>query len=229
MLVVLLPAALPSLVVRTASPVAPFCARSPAPAPRASGCVLAERPRRREAIFLAGLPGSGKTRVIKQRFGFTRDDASVLDLDKEIVHHPNYDPESMAAVYDVPGAYEWADERVERAFRAALADPDAFPRIVLDGTGTKVKRRLDRMAAAREAGLWVKLLYVRVKLKTALRRNGKRRRQVPLETLQLYQRLVDAAVAAEKGVADEVEVLDNDTDRAFTGVPSLRPNPNKRP
>ena len=78
MLVVLLPAALPSLVVRTASPVAPFCARSPAPAPRASGCVLAERPRRREAIFLAGLPGSGKTRVIKQRFGFTRDDASVL-------------------------------------------------------------------------------------------------------------------------------------------------------
>lgn len=31
----------------------------------------------------------------------------------------------------------------------------------VDGTGTKVSRRVQRMADARNAGYWVRLLYVR--------------------------------------------------------------------
>ena len=41
----------------------------------------------------------------------------------------------------------------------------------MDDTGTKVKRRIARMAAAREAGFWVRLLYVQVTLETTFRRN----------------------------------------------------------
>jgi len=150
------------------------------PSGRVDGWIYEAEPRiarRREAIFLAGLPGSGKTRIIKNRFGFSRESESVLDLDKEIVSHEAYDPTNRAAVYDVPGAYEWADERVERAFQRALSHRH-ISRIVLDGTGTKVQRRQQRMDAARAAGMVVKLLYVRVELATALKRNARRLRKV---------------------------------------------------
>lgn len=41
---------------------------------------------------------------------------------------------------------------------------------------------------------------------------------MPLETLELYQSLVESAVEAEQAHADEIEILDNDTDlpRAHT-------------
>ena len=83
------------------------------------------RPRRapaREhmAVFMAGLPGSGKTRVIDGRYGLSRSTTLLLDLDTEIIHHPKYDPDDPPAVYASAGAYTWADERVEEKFQAAL-------------------------------------------------------------------------------------------------------------
>jgi shikimate kinase len=196
--------------------------------------------RRREAIFLAGMPGSGKTRVIEQRYGHRlvgmpggsltdaerayrlwdssegscRDGearTAILDLDREMVEHPLYAPEDPAAVYNVEGAYDWADLRVEERFRKALADP-SVGRVILDGTGTKVARRKGRMAAARAAGFRVKILYVRVTLETAKRRNLRRHRVVPLETLRRYEEQLTEAVRMSGVDADEVEILDNDVD-----------------
>ena len=82
----------------------------------------------------------------------------------------------------------------------------------MDGTGTKVPRRTQRMMDAKRHGLWVSLLYVRVTTETALRRNEKRQRVVPRSTMLAYERQLEAAVALEKPFADAVEILDNDDD-----------------
>ena len=211
--------------------------------------------RRREAIFLAGMPGSGKTRVIEQRYGHrlvgmpggSLTDAerayrlwdssegscsdgeartAILDLDREMVEHPLYAPEDPAAVYNVEGAYDWADLRVEERFRKALADP-SVGRIILDGTGTKVARRKGRMAAARAAGFRVKILYVRVTLETAKRRNLRRHRVVPLETLRRYEERLTEAVRMSGVDADEVEILDNDVDVHVGDVDATPAEPSK--
>lgn len=172
---------------------------------------------------MAGMPGAGKTRVIESYFGLMRtsypesseDSTVILNLDHEIKAHARYDVHDRASVYAVDGAYEWADERVEQRFNVAVDDA-RIGRIVLDGTGgnsdAKVARRAQRMDAARAAGMWVRLLYVRVSLETALRRNAKRKRVVPLATLQRYERWLESAVQAVGPHADEVEVVDNDED-----------------
>lgn len=170
---------------------------------------------------MAGMPGSGKTRIIESRFGLMRtsypesSEAStvILNLDHEIKAHPRYDPQRRASVYGVEGAYEWADERVEQRFIASVAD-ESIGRIVLDGTGgntdAKVARRAQRMDAARASGMRVTLLYVRVSLATAMRRNARRERVVPKATLEVYERWLESAVVTLAPHADRVEVIDND-------------------
>ncbi|KAJ8599019.1 hypothetical protein CTAYLR_007692 [Chrysophaeum taylorii] len=164
----------------------------------------------RVAVFMAGLPGSGKTRIIQGLYGATTG-TTILDLDREMRAHPLYDPTRPAKVYEARGAYDWANDRVERRFQAAVRD-DAVSRIVLDGTGTKINRRLRRIATARAHGLRTIMLYVRVSLATALRRNAKRCRVVPARKLEEYQILIDRALCVEEGQVDCYEIIDNDQD-----------------
>ena len=57
-------------------------------------------------------------------------------------------------------------------------------RIVLDGTGTNAERQRRRMRAAREAGWFVKILYVDLPLETAVRRAAQRER--PVKASKIY-------------------------------------------
>jgi len=77
-----------------------------------------DRPRRL-AIFMAGLPASGKTELAYRRYGGPA--ARVLDLDEEIRTHPTFDPEKPHRIYSNPEAYTWADARMEDAFQQASA------------------------------------------------------------------------------------------------------------
>ena len=125
-------------------------------------------------MFLAGLPGSGKTHIIQKRL---RAPYVLLDLDAEIKKHPEYDCERRADVYRVPGAYDWANDLVETKFQRGIRD-GSIMMLCVDGTGTKVDRRIRRMRQARQHGMHVKLLYVRTTLETALARNESRKRVV---------------------------------------------------
>ncbi len=69
-----------------------------------------------------------------------------------------------------------------------------------------------RMDAARSAGMWVTLLYVRVTLETAMRRNARRERVVPLDTLSDYFHWAESAVEMVRPHADEVLIVENDED-----------------
>ncbi len=133
----------------------------------------------------------------------------VLDLDKELIRHPDYDPSDPDKLYVAADreAYSWADARVEARFCAALADA-SLSRVVLDGTGTNVERQVRRMNQARRAGWYVKAIQVRVPVKTAIARAAMRKRGVSPKRVEAYQLKMADAMATAAAHADEVETID---------------------
>jgi len=170
----------------------------------------------RVVVFMIGLPGAGKSRVIAYRYTLdhrdrtkARNSTVVLDLDQEIAQHPEFDPNDPDRLYLASNqeAYRWADARVEERFLAGLRDTNVR-RLVVDGTGTNVARQTRRMAQARAAGMFVKALYVRVPVKTAVSRAAMRKRGVSRSRIEAYQTKMATAMRVAAEHADEVEVVD---------------------
>jgi shikimate kinase len=162
----------------------------------------------RVAVFMIGLPGSGKSRVIKSRYLLRRSQVNstqVLDLDAEIEQHPEWDDNDPDRVYldHSLNAYSWADARVEARFRAAVHDQSVL-RLVLDGTGTNLDRQVRRMREAAAAGMFVKAIYVRVPCQTAITRASLRRRPVTAERIRDYYSKMGSALKTARRHAHEV-------------------------
>lgn len=157
---------------------------------------------RKRVVFMAGLPGSGKSRVIEALGGDL-----VLDLDSEIANHPEYD--GTSSIYNSSSAYDWADGEIEKKFLAGMRNSTL---IVVDGTGTKVSRRLNRVDLAKRFGFATTLLYVKVDLETALRRNAKRKRVVPLRVMQDYAAVIENAQERVRNAVDCYVEFDNTPD-----------------
>ena len=82
-------------------------------------------------------------------------------------------------------------------------------RVVVEGTGTNSQRQARRMAEARAAGWFVKVLYVHIPLATAVRRAAARpRRPVSPERVAMYHAKILASLVAVEPLADEVETYD---------------------
>jgi predicted kinase len=171
-----------------------------------------------QCVFAAGLPASGKSLAIHELFERCArpEHIAVLDLDREITSHPKFDHTQPNAVYDIPNAYDWANHRIEQRFHQLIAE--RFPQVIVDGTGTKPARRIQRMQAARTAGVQVLLLVVSVSLHIALERNSMRKRRVPLEHMLFYKRALEDSVLEVAPYADCVLVLENDA----AATPSVR-------
>ena len=123
--------------------------------------------------------------------------------------HPRFDPNDPDALYTEPGhqAYRWADERMESRFQAALIDT-SFRRVIIDGTGTNAERQARRMQQAREAGWFVKVLYVSIPLDTAIRRAAARTRPVSAQRILSYHHKIIDSLALVVDLADEFETFD---------------------
>ena len=176
----------------------------------------------RVAVFMYGLPGAGKSRVIDLRYATDHrsgqrrlNSTVVLDLDREIVEHPAFDPTDPDKLYLAAdrSAYLWADARVEARFLESLSD-SSVRRLVVDGTGTNVERQIRRMNQARQSGFYVKALYVRVPARTAIARAAMRKRGVSPERIQHYHGQLARAMQVAKQHADEVEIFDSTFDDA---------------
>ena len=103
-------------------------------------------------------------------------------------------------------AYKWADARVEDKFLSGLRDP-RVKRLVVDGTGTNEERQIRRMTQARAAGFYVKAMYVRVPVRTAIARAAMRKTGVTPQRIQLYQSKMAHAMDVAGRHADEVRLL----------------------
>lgn len=168
----------------------------------------------RVAVFMIGLPGAGKSRIIYDRYerhlSSRRERTTVVvDLDREMARHPDYDPRNPDRLYldAAQTAYKWADSRVEERFASSLSDP-RMRRVVIDGTGTNLQRQIRRMSLARQQGWFVKALYVRVPAKTAILRAQLRGRGVKPSRIFDYQKKLAAAIEVAIEHADEVEIVD---------------------
>ena len=112
---------------------------------------------------------AGKSRQIDQRYRSRNIPMTVIDLDAEMVAHPRYDPADPDSVYRLEEAWAFANARVEANFQASLTNR-SYARVIVDGTGTNIERQVRRMKEVRAAGWFVKVLYVRVPVKTAIDR-----------------------------------------------------------
>ena len=108
----------------------------------------------------------------------------MLELDRMLCQHPQFDPADPEVLF--ARLYRWADRRVEERFQSALKDT-SLRRLVIDGTGTHAKRQMRRMAEAREAGWFVKVLYVNIPLDTSVPRAAARARPVGADRIYYYQ------------------------------------------
>lgn len=134
-----------------------------------------------KAIFLAGGPGSGKSFMVKktalQSLGFViiNSDAPFealmkkLDLDMKM---PESEKEQRDAVRDLAKAT--TDKKQMLALHGRLG-------LVIDGTGKDLDKIMKMRGHLAVKGYDSAMVFVNTDLKTALERNAKRERSVPVE------------------------------------------------
>ncbi|GMH96840.1 hypothetical protein TrST_g13391 [Triparma strigata] len=173
-------------------------------------------------VFMSGCPGAGKTHALHKVYDLSN--VKILDLDQVITTHSNYDKTDAAKIYKEKTAYDWADTKIEESFQEVLRDSstrDNNPNArihALDGTGANHERTIRRMREAKAVGFWIVLLYVKVNVETALRRNEQRNRRVPEDEIRDYVPSVEEAfsIVMKTDLVDELIVLNNDEDDLLT-------------
>lgn len=152
-----------------------------------------------EFIFTMGLPGAGKSTMVVSKYEASH---TIIDSDRIMATHPEYDPNNPAALH------AWAAAEAEALFMRSVASQTGL--FVVDSTGTKAERMVRQMTQARAMGFTIRLIYVQCSLATSLRRNSMRARKVPEWVIR--QKAMDIATSFEIVAphADTIEVVQND-------------------
>ena len=153
-----------------------------------------------EVIFTMGLPGSGKSYVLGA-LGLL-DTHTVLDSDRFMATHPDYDPKRPELLH----AYGAA--ALETAKAEAFAT--GAGRWIVDGTGSNAERLVRNLREAKAAGFATRIIFVRVSLETALARNAARERTVPEAVITGKAKDIATSLELVQGEADVIDVIDNE-------------------
>lgn len=151
-------------------------------------------------IFTMGLPGAGKSTVIRKNK--LAEGAQVIDPDAAKESHPDYDPKNPAALH------EWSKKITDLAFAEALIAGEGF--FVIDGTGTNAEKMVRKIKEAQGAGFEVELLYVQVSLRASLARNAARARNVPEAIVREKSQDIATSFEIVSRYADTIRVIVND-------------------
>ncbi len=153
-----------------------------------------------EMVFTMGLPGAGKTTVLA-KLGLTATHC-IIDPDLFKQAHPDYDPKNPSALHAWSSLQ--AEAQLARVLKAGVGN------WIVDGTGTNSDKMIRRIRKARAAGFSIKLVYVRVTLATALKRNATRARTVPEDVVRMKALDISVSFGLVAPEANKVEVVDND-------------------
>lgn len=162
----------------------------------ASLAVPTERKELKTAIFMMGLPASGKSTYARKTFPAM----TFLDCDAIKASHPDYDPKNPALLHD------WSKKVLEVQFSEAILAGDDF---VFDGTGTNFAPLIQKIRIAEGAGFETKLIYVTVPLSVSLERNSKRVRVVPEWIIRDKAESISIAFEIVSKEVNTIEVVDN--------------------
>lgn len=153
----------------------------------------------KKALMTMGLPGSGKSTVLTNNFNVA--EYTLIDPDAIKKEHADYDDNNPSALHD------WSKKEADARIARAIANDED---IIIDGTGTNSEKMVQNINRLQSAGYHVTVVYVKVKLSTALKRNAERARTVPEALVREKADLIATAVDIVSGYADEMKVIKND-------------------
>lgn len=150
-------------------------------------------------IFTAGLPGSGKsTTILNSRFS----NLPVVDCDTFKVTHPSYDPKNITLKL-----HDWSTRKARELHFELLSKGESF---IVDGTGTNVEKYLRWFQEAKELGFKIVILYCKVRTATAIQRNFKRERSVPVSLIIKKAGIINQCMDLLGSIADEYITVQTD-------------------
>lgn len=148
-------------------------------------------------VFTAGLPGAGKSTVIKK--GEFKN-LPIVDPDEIKKENPLYDVNNPSTTH------EWSKMQARKRQLGYLSNEESF---IMDGTGTNVEKYLRWFNEAREMGYKVVVLYVKVSVSTSIKRNAQRERTVPMDVILNKADVIDQSMNILGQVADEFLIVEN--------------------
>lgn len=148
-------------------------------------------------VIMAGISGAGKSTVAKRLFdGWKKIDCD--ELKKQCV---GYDVKNPSLVHE-------ASKRLEKIeLTKAICGEENF---VYDTTATNAERIVCIIKEAQEFGWQVEIVYVKVKLETALKRNASRERVVPEYIVREKNAVIAQSIEIISSYADKIKVINND-------------------
>lgn len=153
----------------------------------------------KKAIMTMGLPGAGKSYTLNNNYDVTG--YTVIDPDEIKKEKADYD-DKKPSVY-----HEWSKKEAKARIARAMANDE---NLVIDGTGTNVEKMYKQITELQANGYTVEILYVKVKLETAIERNSKRARTVPVEIIHEKFETISTAYEILSSIANKATVINND-------------------
>ena len=140
-----------------------------------------------KAFFMAGGPGSGKSRTVEKGLGQSSGKISVTGTGLKIVNSDDvFEKYLKAAKLSFEMPFKQAQMRDVRRAQAKAVTKKRFDNyvegrlgMVIDGTGKDFGKILTQATSLRNIGYDVYMIFVNTSLEVALERNKKRARHVP--------------------------------------------------
>ena len=153
----------------------------------------------KKAVLTMGLPASGKSSTIKKTY--TMSEFTLIDPDEIKKEKSDYS-DSKPTVY-----HAWSKKEAKERTAKAIANNE---NIIIDGTGTSTGKMVQKIKALKNSGYTVELLYVNVKLSTALYRNKNRARTVPENILIEKFESINESWGILSNLVDKALMIRND-------------------
>jgi predicted kinase len=153
----------------------------------------------KKAVLTMGLPGAGKSYVLKNNYDlslFVQIDPDLIKTEKA-----DYNPKDPQVYHD------WSKKEAKiRTAKAIYNGQD----LIIDGTGTNVEKMYKQIRELQSEGYSVELLYVSVSLETSLFRNAKRERNVPEHVIFEKFETITYAYEILSKVSNTARIIQND-------------------
>lgn len=177
-----------------------------------------------QAVFMAGGPASGKTSLLKAKFGQNPEGFVTVDPDAIKGRLPEMLVGVAMGVRDAAAITHEQSSRISKQILPAAQA--AGLNFIMDGTGANVPKYVRQMGEARDKGYTVSLLMQHVEMKVgverALTRADKVGRYVPREFIEDAYKKLPYAWEKLSAAADRATLNDSDSNTELAAVISGR-------
>ena len=158
----------------------------------------------KKAILFIGLPGSGKTTIVRRDYS---KNFIVVSADEIKQKHPNYNPA------DPEPLHQWSVKEAETQMNL-LSDQGVS--ICMDSGGVNNSYSLRIIKMLKSKGYHITLVYVEAPLEICLKRNQKRERKVPEAAIIEKSKMIASCLEKQKSLVDDYILIPYTEERKFT-------------